>query len=125
MGFLDSLRKVLGAPGSGASGGGGSRFGGEDPNTYWIYARCRRCGEPLKARVNLANDLSQTEDGEGWIVRKGLSGSGGARCFQTVEVTLRFDARKQKVVESEAVGGTLITEEEYESLLHGTDSAVS
>jgi hypothetical protein len=113
MGFLDNLRNALG----GQKAGGGSSFGSGDANTYWIYAQCKRCGEPLRGRVNLANDPSQDEDQMSWIVRKGLVGSGANRCFQTVEVTLKFDAKKQNVIESEAVGGQLITAEEYQALL--------
>lgn len=97
------------------SGGGSSSFGGDDPNAYWIYAQCQRCGEPLKARVNLMNEPSAADDGEGWVVRKGLIGAGANRCFQTVEVTLKLDARKRNVIESTVVGGKLITEEEYET----------
>jgi hypothetical protein len=120
MGFLDNLKKALGgSQGAKGSGGGSSSFGGDGPHTYWVYAQCRRCGEPLKARINLMNDPSAADDGEGWIVRKGLLGSGANRCFQTVEVTLKLDAKKQNVIEGEAVGGKLITEEEYEALLRG------
>ena len=43
-------------------------------------------------------------------------GSGAQRCFQMVEVTLWFDARKQNVINSEVSGGKVITEEEYEKL---------
>jgi hypothetical protein len=117
MSFLDSLRKALGgSPDSKGSGGGKSSFG-DDANTYWIYAQCRRCGEPLKARVNMMNEPSEVDDGEGWVVRKGLVGSGVNRCFQTVEVTLRFDAQKKNVIDGEAVGGKLLTAEEYEAIL--------
>jgi hypothetical protein len=120
MGFLDSLRKALG--GSGSSGG----------DVYWIYARCRRCGEPLLGRVDLRNEPSLADDGETWIVRKGLIGSGegragtasvlrtgtapALRCYQVVEVTLTFDAAKQHVLEGEADGGELISKEDYEKL---------
>jgi hypothetical protein len=104
MGFIDSLRKVLG--GSGSSGG----------ELYWIYARCRRCGEPLLGRVDLRNEPSLADDGETWTVRKGLIGSGQSRCYQVVEVTLTFDATKQHVLESEAAGGELISKDEYEKL---------
>lgn len=119
MGFLDNLRKTLGGQGAGqkSGGGGGSSFGAGDANAYWIYAQCRRCGEPLKARVNLMNDPSLDDNGEAWVVRKGIVGSGANRCFQTIEVTLKFDAKKQNVIESEAVGGKLITAEEYQALL--------
>jgi hypothetical protein len=119
MGFLDNLRNMLSGQKTGtkAGGGGGSSFGSGDPNIYWIFTQCRRCGEPLRGRVNLMNDPSLDEDGETWVVRKGLMGSGANRCFQTVEVTLKFDPKKQNVVSSEAAGGKLITAEEYEALL--------
>jgi hypothetical protein len=105
MGLLDGLRKALGY---GGSGGGG--------DVYWIHARCRRCGEPLLGRVDLRNEPSLADDGETWIVRKGLIGSGSYRCYQVVEVTLTFDTTKQHVLTSEAAGGELISQEEYEKL---------
>jgi hypothetical protein len=108
MGFLDGLRKTLG--GSGRDSGG---------DVYWIYARCRRCGEPLIGRVDLRNEPSLADDGETWIVRKGLIGSGAERCYQVVEVTLTFDAEKQQVLTGEAVGGELISKEVYEHLKGG------
>lgn len=119
MGFLDDLRNMLGGRKTAASGGGSS-FGAGDPNTYWIYARCRRCGEPLRGRVNLMNDPSLDEDGETWLVRKALMGSGAERCFETIQITLKFDSKKRSVISREVVGGQLITAEEYEALVHGT-----
>jgi hypothetical protein len=106
MGFLDGLRKALGGSGGGSSGG----------DLFWIYVRCRRCGEPLRGRVDLRNEPSLADDGETWIVRKGLIGSGLNRCYQVTEVTLTFDAAKQHVLEGKAVGGELISKEEYEKL---------
>jgi hypothetical protein len=99
MGFLDNLRNALGGQKTAkkASSGGGSSFGPGDVNTYWIYAKCRRCGEPLRGRVNLANDPSLDDDGVTWVVRKGLIGSGANRCFQSVEVMLKFDAKSWAV----------------------------
>lgn len=121
MGFLNDLKKALtGSQGARSSGGGRSSFGGDDPHTYWIYAQCGRCGEPLRGRVDLMNDPSHADDEQTWIVRKGLLGSGADRCFQTVEVTLKLDGRKQSVIESEVAGGKLITAEEYEELKRGT-----
>jgi len=108
MGFLDSIKKLLG----GGSGGGSS---GRDART--IYVQCRRCGEPLQGSIDLRNELSQDEDGEGWVVRKGLMGDGSNRCFQTVEVILTFDPAKTEITSSEVIGGTLITAEEYQALL--------
>lgn len=118
MGFLDSLKSALrGQKVSRASGRGRSGFGGDEKGVYRIYVRCNRCGEPLQSRVNLMNDPSLADDGETWIVRKGIIGSGKNLCFQTIEVTLRFDAKKQKIIESTAVGGELLTAEAYEALL--------
>ena len=112
MGFLDGLKKAFG----GKPSGGGSSFGGGDEWAYWVHAQCRRCGEPLRARVDLRNDPSEDDDGT-WFVRKGLTGSGAYYCFQTVDVTLRFDKSKKNVVEADAAGGTIITAEAYPALL--------
>ncbi len=108
MGFFDRLRKAFG-------GGGGAP---EPSEGYWIYAQCRRCGEPLKARVDLRNEPSQADEGDSWTVRKGLAGTGARRCFQTVEVILTFDGTKKNVIDSEVAGGRLISEEEYNELLN-------
>lgn len=127
MSFLDRLRGMLGGaskPRGGGRGGagGGSSFGGEDANTHLIYAKCRRCGEPLLGRVNMMNEPSQEED-DTWVVRKTLSGSGKNYCFQTVEVTLQFDRQKKNVLSAEATGGTLISAEEYTALLAAQQAA--
>lgn len=123
MSFLDSLRKILagGSTPGGATRGGGSTFG-DDANIYWIYAQCRRCGEPLLGRVNLMNDPSQEED-DTWVVRKQLSGTGKNFCFQTVEVSLHFDAQKKRLLDAEATGGTIIDAEEYARLLEEQQAA--
>lgn len=114
MGFLASIRKAL-QGGRTASGGGKSAFG-DNERVHWIYARCNRCGEPLKGRVDLYNDLSAGDEG-GFVVRKGLVGSGKNYCFQTVEVTLHFDTKKDKTTASEVVGGELLTAEAYHALV--------
>ena len=115
MGFLDSLKKTLG--GRTPSGSGAGRSKSDDAAwAYWVYAQCRRCGEPIRTRVDLRNDPSEEDDGT-WVVRKGLTGSGKYYCFQTVEVMLHFDHGKKSVLDSDAVGGKLITAEEYPALL--------
>ncbi len=98
MSFLKRLAGLFGGP---ASGEGGSY--------YRFTVRCNRCGEEIQARVNLSNDLS-VEYGEGdgeqtYVCRKGIMGTG--RCFQIVEVTLRFDARRQ-LTERQIAGGTFV-----------------
>lgn len=117
MGFLDKIRQTLtgGGAKSPAGGGGASSFG-NDRRSYWLYARCNRCGEPLKARIDTMNEPSEEDDGR-WVVRKGLTGNGENYCFQTVEVTAYFDPKKTRVVEASALGGVVLSAEEYVNLL--------
>ena len=110
MSFLDRLLKTLTGGSAGSSQAGA--------NNRWIYVQCSRCGEPLKARVNTANDLSLDEDGETYIVRKGLVGSGRRRCFQTVEATLQFSSNRRDIINREITGGQFITAEAYEALIN-------
>jgi hypothetical protein len=98
MGFFDNLRKAF-------SGGGNV------PRQYPLSVKCRKCGEILTAHINLANDLSveYKPDGtpESFTCRKIIQGSG--RCFQAVEVILRFDSRRN-LTEKEIHGGTFVEE---------------
>jgi hypothetical protein len=82
--------------------------------TYWIYARCNRCEEPLRARVNLNNDLSVEYDGDRttYYCRKVLLGE--KLCFQQVEVHLTFDSNR-KLLDGQISGGRFISEEEYQA----------
>lgn len=99
MGFLDSLKSLF-------SGGEG-----QDRDGYWIYVRCRRCGEVIKTCLDLKSSLSARDEG-GFIVRKTLIGS--KYCFQRIEVTLIFDNNRQ-LVEREIMHGDFITAEEFEA----------
>ncbi len=83
-----------------------------EEGTYWIYARCNRCGEALSSRVNLYNDISldYEEETPVYFCRKLLIGE--ARCFQPIEVWLRFD-QNRRLINSEINGGRFITAEEY------------
>ena len=105
---MDFLRKVFGG-----GGGGGGRA---NDRAYWVYVRCRRCGEPLKARIDLSNDLSLSDEGDTYTVHKSLVGSGERRCYQRSEVTLTFDGERKTVLDREITGGEFITEDEYEAL---------
>ena len=76
---------------------------------YTFNVKCRRCGEIIEGRVDLANDLSieYEDDREVFISRKGLMGSGENHCFQQIEVTLKFSSTKA-VIEEEISGGTFV-----------------
>ena len=98
MGFLDSMKSLFSGGEVGDSG-------------YYIYVRCRRCGEVIKTRLDLHNDLSLA-DGGGYVVNKTLIGS--QLCFERIEVRLTFDERRQ-LVDREISRGEFITAEEYEA----------
>jgi len=85
---------------------------GSDSDSYWIYVRCNRCGETIRARVNLYNDLTPNyeEGGSTYFCRKVLMGE--SLCFQRIEVSLTFD-QNRKVIDQQATGGKFITQAEY------------
>lgn len=70
-----------------------------------VCVKCDRCGEVVEGRVNMANDLSLTDNDSGYFVRKVLMGNG--RCFQQVEVELTFDLNR-KLLNKKSVGGVFI-----------------
>jgi hypothetical protein len=74
-----------------------------------LRVQCGRCGEIIEAPVDLRNDLSIEYDektgGAEYVCRKVLMGK--ARCFQQVEVVLRFDAGR-KFVDQETTGGKFL-----------------
>ena len=74
-------------------------------NLMRVQVKCKRCGETIDGHINLANDLSLNDSGDGYFVRKILMGNG--RCFQQVEVTLAFDLAR-KLLDKQAVGGAFV-----------------
>ena len=80
---------------------------------YRVRVRSRRCGEILETRIDLHNDLAAQYDERGQVsgyyVRKILQGSGKERCFDSVEVELFFEARRQ-LVDRKAHGGEFVDE---------------
>ena len=100
MNFLKKLTNVFSSPGSG------------DDRSYWIYARCNRCGEKIRTRVDLSNDLSLNYEREHttYFTRKVLIGE--QRCFERIEVLLTFD-NNRKLINQEISGGQFISEEQF------------
>jgi hypothetical protein len=89
--------------------------GARESDVLWVYARCDKCGEALRTRVDLRHDLTPNYSGEGrltdYVSRKVLIGS--QRCFEPIEVKLTFDAQR-RVTSREITGGQFISGEEYE-----------
>jgi hypothetical protein len=67
-----------------------------------INVKCNRCGEIIEGHVDLDNDLSLNDEGDGYFVRKLLMG--GNRCFQQIEAELTFDSTRQ-LIEKNISGG--------------------
>jgi hypothetical protein len=86
------------------------RARGGDETAYWIAVRCKRCGEVIRARVNLYNDLSVEYGGDDgqttYMCRKLLTGN-SQRCFQAVEVILTFDASR-RLMDRQITGGAFV-----------------
>jgi hypothetical protein len=87
----------------------GSGGGEVQDEGYWIYVRCRRCGEVIKTRLDLQNSLSLNDKG-GYTVNKTLIGR--QRCFERIEVILTFDAQR-RLLNRDIVRGDFITAEEF------------
>ena len=76
--------------------------------TGWVVVKCNRCGEVIRARVNLYNDLSMDYDEDGkatYFCRKVLIGE--QHCFQRIEVRLTYDANR-KLLSREITGGEFV-----------------
>jgi len=86
-------------------------FGGataKPEKRYYVFqVKCNRCGEILEGRVDLDNDLSVEFEGDSnvYFARKFIVGSG--RCFQQVEVEMKF-TRARTLIEQNVKGGTFV-----------------
>lgn len=91
-----------------------SQKGGIPVYHYMVFARCERCGEAIRAHIDLRNDLSIQYGEEGqadhYFIRKTIIGSG--LCFNPIEVELTFDV-KRNLTHQSINGGTFICEEEF------------
>ena len=101
MSFLKKLGSLFSPPSS-------------DSRSLWLYVKCDKCGEILKGRVDLHNDLSidygEAGGGTSYFCRKVFIGSN--RCYRPIEVELTFD-KNRRVMNEEVKGGELVSEEDY------------
>ena len=103
MDILKSLKKLLTSP---------------PPKTeraLYLYVQCSKCGEKLKARVDVWNELTpeyegNSEDAASYHCRKVLVGD--KLCYQPVELNLKFNKNHQ-LVDKQIRGGKFIDEKEY------------
>lgn len=82
--------------------------------TYWLYVQCNHCGEKIKSRVNLYNDLSirfgEKNEQDTYYSRKVIIGN--QRCYRPIEVEMTFD-KKRKLLARQITGGSFIDIEDF------------
>jgi hypothetical protein len=81
-----------------------------DQWVLWVSVECNRCGEQIRGRIDLRNDLSINYEEDGSLIyftRKTLMGEG--HCFQRIEVELNFD-KDRKLMDRQISGGKFTAE---------------
>ena len=108
MGILDKLTSLFSGKGGGSTGSVES-----DGRAMYFYVRCDACGEKLRIRVDMYNELAQEfDDNEhisSYTLDKDIMGS---KCFRMMHMHIQFDKGKH-IVEQTLDKGTLITKAEY------------
>jgi hypothetical protein len=103
MSLLKKLRSIFSMPGG-------------DSRILWLYIQCDKCGEVIRGRVDLHNDVSvqygESGGGTSYYCRKVFIGSD--RCYQPVEVELYFDG-KRNLMQQEISGGKFVDEAAFAS----------
>ncbi|MCC7446781.1 MAG: hypothetical protein IT324_05155 [Anaerolineae bacterium] len=89
---------------------GKSGASGDDVGMYY-YVRCNRCKEVIRVRINPMNDLSATDNNDGWFVHKTIVGK---RCYNRIEATFNYN-KDRKLVDTEITGGTLVDQAAYDA----------
>jgi hypothetical protein len=81
----------------------------------YLYVQCSKCGEKLRARVDIWNELTPEFDGKSddpafYHTRKVLIGE--KLCYQPIELRLKFD-KNHKLIEKNIMGGKYIDQAEF------------
>ncbi|MBL8145846.1 MAG: hypothetical protein JNL34_05620 [Anaerolineae bacterium] len=103
---MQFLKNLFGGGGSGLS----SSPSGDSDGLY-MYVRGTGCDEVVRVRINLRNDLSETDDGKGYFVHKLAR---GPKCPRNMDVTVHFDLRRN-IVEREIDGGQYVDAAAYQA----------
>lgn len=92
---------------------GGGKGGDGDAEGIYFYVRSNATGEVIKVRLHRYNDLSQTEDQQGYYARKVIVGQ---KSFDRIEAEFFFD-KNRRFVSGEVSGGTMVDAEDYDAYL--------
>jgi hypothetical protein len=83
-----------------------------DATGIYLYAKCSRCGAPIRVRVDKHHDLQRDYDTGEYLLRKEMM---DGTCFTLMHATVRFDAA-YRVIEQEIDGGEFISWDTYRDL---------
>lgn len=83
---------------------GGQRGPAADRSGLYLYVRPSGCDEVVRVRINLLNDLSESDEGGSYFVRKLAR---GVRCRQNIEIDLTFDGQR-RISEQRISGGEFV-----------------
>jgi hypothetical protein len=98
--------------------GGGPRERGQ-----FYYVKPTGCTEIVRVRVDTMNEISQNDDNDGYFVRKSARGT-SYKCTRTAELLLTYDSQK-RLINTEIMGGTIVTEADYEAWLKAEGAATA
>lgn len=85
----------------------------------YFYVKPKACQEIVRVRIDTMSELSRSEDGEGYYVRKLAR---GARCPFQVEIEMNFDSN-HKVIDTTITNGTEATEADYNAFIGSKSQA--
>lgn len=94
--------------------------GGPKQRGQFYYVKPTGCTEIVRIRVDTMNELSQNDDNNGYFVRKSARGT-DYKCTRTAELLLEYNSDK-RLTNTEIMGGTLVTEAEYEAWLKAKEA---
>jgi hypothetical protein len=105
MNLLKRFRKILSSPLP------------KTERAMYLYVQCNHCGEKLRARVDIWNELTpeygkDSDKASGYFCRKVLIGQ--KLCYQPIELKLKFDQNHQ-LISQEINGGRFIEKEVFEN----------
>lgn len=86
-----------------------------DPNAWWLYVQCGKCGAPLAIRIDLRNDISTDYETNGRYLRKEIMDS---TCFQLMYAEVHFDS-SGKVISQTVERGKFLDRAEFEAVKAG------
>jgi hypothetical protein len=90
---------------------GGGSGSSDDGRSLFVYVRPKRCDQIVEVRIDLMNDLSTTDAGDGFWVRKIAQ---AIRCPFPAEIVLYFDKSK-RITSREITDGEFVESAEYEA----------